>query len=198
MDVLTCFWCNYNTLVECISVFLYVCVCVWKKTIIVLETKTQIKASSVVGVLQGDCGQSREGKCTERGDGWEDLPDLCRVSRRCQVYSSSGPPCGCWEEDGHCACSYLLTLLLSVWSSCWFSVLNRVHSASPEQLMEMHHEQANPKNAVVSAGSPPCCLQISFKHWKIQKLKIHYSLLIHSIKNRWCHKGHELCSLLTD
>lgn len=39
-------------------------------------------------------------------------------------------------------------------SSCWFSVLNRVHSASPEQLMEMHHEQANPKNAVVSAGVP--------------------------------------------
>lgn len=36
-------------------------------------------------------------------------------------------------------------------SSGWFSVLSRVHSASPEQLMEMHHEQANPKNAVVSA-----------------------------------------------
>uniref|UniRef100_A0A3Q3W028 Myosin X, like 1 n=1 Tax=Mola mola TaxID=94237 RepID=A0A3Q3W028_MOLML len=33
-------------------------------------------------------------------------------------------------------------------ASCWFSVLSRVHSASPEQLMEMHHEQANPKNAV--------------------------------------------------
>ncbi|KAM3608206.1 uncharacterized protein V6R79_021047 [Siganus canaliculatus] len=33
-------------------------------------------------------------------------------------------------------------------ASCWFNVLSRVHSASPEQLMEMHHEQANPKNAV--------------------------------------------------
>ncbi|XP_077473442.1 unconventional myosin-X isoform X1 [Stigmatopora argus] len=33
-------------------------------------------------------------------------------------------------------------------ASGWFSVLSRVHSASPEQLMEMHHEQANPKNAV--------------------------------------------------
>ncbi|TNN03089.1 hypothetical protein fugu_000118 [Takifugu bimaculatus] len=33
-------------------------------------------------------------------------------------------------------------------ASCWFSVLSRVHTASPEQLMEMHHEQANPKNAV--------------------------------------------------
>lgn len=171
-----------------LSVLMFFCMCV-KKTIIVLETKTQINASSAVGVLQGDCGQSREGKCTECGDGWEDLPDLCRVSRRCQVYCSSVPPCGCWDEAGHCACSDLLTLLLSVWSSCWFSVLNRVHSASPEQLMEMHHEQANPKNAVVSAGSPLCCLQISFKHWKIQKLKIHYSLLIHSIKNRGCHKG---------
>ncbi|XP_077392847.1 unconventional myosin-X isoform X2 [Festucalex cinctus] len=33
-------------------------------------------------------------------------------------------------------------------ASGWFSVLSRVHSASPEQLTEMHHEQANPKNAV--------------------------------------------------
>uniref|UniRef100_A0A3B4WZB5 Myosin X, like 3 n=1 Tax=Seriola lalandi dorsalis TaxID=1841481 RepID=A0A3B4WZB5_SERLL len=33
-------------------------------------------------------------------------------------------------------------------ASGWFSVLSRVHSASPDQLMEMHHEQANPKNAV--------------------------------------------------
>lgn len=38
--------------------------------------------------------------------------------------------------------------------SCWFSVLSRVHTASPEQLMEMHHEQANPKNAVVSNVLP--------------------------------------------
>ncbi|XP_037394855.1 unconventional myosin-X [Pygocentrus nattereri] len=33
-------------------------------------------------------------------------------------------------------------------ASGWFSVLSRVHSATPEQLMEMQHEQANPKNAV--------------------------------------------------
>ncbi|KAA8588217.1 hypothetical protein FQN60_001411, partial [Etheostoma spectabile] len=33
-------------------------------------------------------------------------------------------------------------------ASGWFNVLSRVHSVSPEQLMEMHHEQANPKNAV--------------------------------------------------
>uniref|UniRef100_A0A3Q3R0T2 Myosin X, like 1 n=1 Tax=Monopterus albus TaxID=43700 RepID=A0A3Q3R0T2_MONAL len=33
-------------------------------------------------------------------------------------------------------------------ASGWFNALSRVHSASPEQLMEMHHEQANPKNAV--------------------------------------------------
>ncbi|XP_068602601.1 unconventional myosin-X [Brachionichthys hirsutus] len=33
-------------------------------------------------------------------------------------------------------------------ASCWFSVLSRVHSAGPGQLLEMHHEQANPKNAV--------------------------------------------------
>ncbi|KAG7275708.1 LOW QUALITY PROTEIN: hypothetical protein CRUP_011335 [Coryphaenoides rupestris] len=31
----------------------------------------------------------------------------------------------------------------------WFNVLSRVHTASPEQRMEMHHEQANPKNAVL-------------------------------------------------
>uniref|UniRef100_A0A8C3G8P5 Myosin X, like 1 n=1 Tax=Cyclopterus lumpus TaxID=8103 RepID=A0A8C3G8P5_CYCLU len=33
-------------------------------------------------------------------------------------------------------------------ASGWFNVLSRVHSARPEQLTEMHHEQANPKNAV--------------------------------------------------
>ncbi|XP_053482052.1 unconventional myosin-X isoform X2 [Ictalurus furcatus] len=33
-------------------------------------------------------------------------------------------------------------------ASGWFSVLSRVHSASPQQLMEMQNEQANPKNAV--------------------------------------------------
>uniref|UniRef100_A0A8D0DDM7 Myosin X, like 1 n=1 Tax=Sander lucioperca TaxID=283035 RepID=A0A8D0DDM7_SANLU len=33
-------------------------------------------------------------------------------------------------------------------ASGWFNVLSRVHSVSPEQLVEMHHEQANPKNAV--------------------------------------------------
>lgn len=29
-------------------------------------------------------------------------------------------------------------------------MLSRVHSATPEQLLEMQHEQANPKNAMVS------------------------------------------------
>ncbi|XP_053732174.1 unconventional myosin-X [Synchiropus splendidus] len=33
-------------------------------------------------------------------------------------------------------------------ASGWFNVLSRVHSANHQQLMEMHHEQANPKNAV--------------------------------------------------
>ncbi|XP_023661619.2 unconventional myosin-X [Paramormyrops kingsleyae] len=33
-------------------------------------------------------------------------------------------------------------------ASGWFSVLSRVHSATPEQLLEMQHEQANPKNAM--------------------------------------------------
>ncbi|XP_028809967.1 unconventional myosin-X-like [Denticeps clupeoides] len=33
-------------------------------------------------------------------------------------------------------------------ASGWFNVLSRVHSASPEQLLDMSHEQANPKNAV--------------------------------------------------
>ncbi|TNN84477.1 Unconventional myosin-X [Liparis tanakae] len=37
-------------------------------------------------------------------------------------------------------------------ASGWFNVLSRVHSARPEQLTEMHHEQANPKNAVKSKG----------------------------------------------
>lgn len=60
--------------------------------------KYRLKTSSNFGVLQGDCGQSREGKCTERGDGWENLPDLCRVSRGCQVYGSSVLSCGCREE----------------------------------------------------------------------------------------------------
>ncbi|KAG7330718.1 hypothetical protein KOW79_004687 [Hemibagrus wyckioides] len=33
-------------------------------------------------------------------------------------------------------------------ASGWFSMLSRVHSASPQQLMEMQNESANPKNAV--------------------------------------------------
>ncbi|XP_047669302.1 unconventional myosin-X [Tachysurus fulvidraco] len=33
-------------------------------------------------------------------------------------------------------------------ASGWFTVLSRVHTATPEQLLEMSHEQANPKNAV--------------------------------------------------
>ncbi|XP_016127079.1 unconventional myosin-X-like [Sinocyclocheilus grahami] len=33
-------------------------------------------------------------------------------------------------------------------ASGWFTVLSRVHNATPEQLLEMSHEQANPKNAV--------------------------------------------------
>ncbi|KAJ8253356.1 hypothetical protein GJAV_G00212020 [Gymnothorax javanicus] len=33
-------------------------------------------------------------------------------------------------------------------ASGWFNVLSRVHTATPEQLLEMQHEQANPKNAV--------------------------------------------------
>uniref|UniRef100_A0A673NGL6 Unconventional myosin-X-like n=1 Tax=Sinocyclocheilus rhinocerous TaxID=307959 RepID=A0A673NGL6_9TELE len=33
-------------------------------------------------------------------------------------------------------------------ASGWFNVLSRVHSATPEQLLQMQHEQANPKNAV--------------------------------------------------
>ncbi|KAK3569434.1 hypothetical protein QTP86_030061 [Hemibagrus guttatus] len=33
-------------------------------------------------------------------------------------------------------------------ASSWFSMLSRVHSASPQQLMEMQNESANPKNAV--------------------------------------------------
>lgn len=47
--------------------------------------------------------------------------------------------------------------------SGWFNVLSRVHSASPEQLLQMQHEQANPKNAVVSVRtnltlSAPLCV----------------------------------------
>uniref|UniRef100_A0A9J7YPD9 Myosin X, like 1 n=1 Tax=Cyprinus carpio carpio TaxID=630221 RepID=A0A9J7YPD9_CYPCA len=33
-------------------------------------------------------------------------------------------------------------------ASGWFTVLSRVHNATPDQLLEMSHEQANPKNAV--------------------------------------------------
>uniref|UniRef100_A0A673CT82 Myosin X, like 3 n=1 Tax=Sphaeramia orbicularis TaxID=375764 RepID=A0A673CT82_9TELE len=47
-------------------------------------------------------------------------------------------------------------------ASGWFNVLSRVHSASPEQLMEMHHEQANPKNAVVSSMCVSCTRPNSF------------------------------------
>uniref|UniRef100_A0AAQ5Y551 Myosin X, like 3 n=1 Tax=Amphiprion ocellaris TaxID=80972 RepID=A0AAQ5Y551_AMPOC len=48
-------------------------------------------------------------------------------------------------------------------ASGWFNVLSRVHSASPEQLMEMHHEQANPKNAVVTLNCGlTACIPNSF------------------------------------
>uniref|UniRef100_A0A4W5LK56 PH domain-containing protein n=1 Tax=Hucho hucho TaxID=62062 RepID=A0A4W5LK56_9TELE len=33
-------------------------------------------------------------------------------------------------------------------ASAWYNVLSKVHVYSPEQLMDMSHEQANPKNAV--------------------------------------------------
>lgn len=45
--------------------------------------------------------------------------------------------------------SYIL--LTSVFlCSGWFNVLSKVRVCTPEQLLEMSHEQANPKNAVVS------------------------------------------------
>lgn len=72
------------------------------------------------------------------------------------------PPCGCqWKFTVSFSITLLLTFAFRTPSdpfSGWFNVLNRVHSASPEQLMEMHHEQANPKNAVVSAVLPLSCL----------------------------------------
>lgn len=43
------------------------------------------------------------------------------------------------------------TRLTSVFlRSGWFNVLSKVRVCTPEQLLEMSHEQANPKNAVVS------------------------------------------------
>lgn len=42
-------------------------------------------------------------------------------------------------------------LLTSVFlCSGWFKMLSKVRVCTPEQLLEMSHEQANPKNAVVS------------------------------------------------
>jgi len=52
-----------------------------------------------------------------------------------------------------CNWTKLLSLTLQICSlslSGWFTVLSRVQNATPEQLLEMSHEQANPKNAVVS------------------------------------------------
>lgn len=42
-----------------------------------------------------------------------------------------------------------LTIALSLHSQ-WFSVLSQVHSSTDQEIREMHDEQANPQNAVVS------------------------------------------------
>lgn len=44
------------------------------------------------------------------------------------------------------------SVLMEPLSPCsgWFNVLSKVRVCTPEQLLEMSHEQANPKNAVVS------------------------------------------------
>ena len=44
-----------------------------------------------------------------------------------------------------------VTVVLSVHSQ-WFSVLSQVHSSTDQEIREMHDEQANPQNAVVSDG----------------------------------------------
>lgn len=47
-----------------------------------------------------------------------------------------------------------VTVALSLHSQ-WFSVLSQVHSSTDQEIREMHDEQANPQNAVVSeAGCP--------------------------------------------
>uniref|UniRef100_A0A8C5B6I2 Myosin X, like 1 n=1 Tax=Gadus morhua TaxID=8049 RepID=A0A8C5B6I2_GADMO len=38
----------------------------------------------------------------------------------------------------------------------WFNVLSKVRVCTPEQLLDMSHEQANPKNAVVRLTARPC------------------------------------------
>lgn len=42
--------------------------------------------------------------------------------------------------------------------SQWFSVLSQVHASTEQEIREMHDEQANPQNAVVSVddGTPGC------------------------------------------
>lgn len=37
--------------------------------------------------------------------------------------------------------------------SQWFSVLSQVHASTDQEIREMHDEQANPQNAVVSEHS---------------------------------------------
>uniref|UniRef100_A0A4W5NPQ3 Myosin X n=1 Tax=Hucho hucho TaxID=62062 RepID=A0A4W5NPQ3_9TELE len=57
------------------------------------------------------------------------------------IRAANGPPV-------HCSVESLPPSPSLSPSSGWFNMLSRVHSASPDQLMEMNHEQANPKNAV--------------------------------------------------
>jgi len=78
-------------------------------------------------------------------------------------------------------CWLLLSELPLTPSSGWFNVLSRVHSASPEQLLEMNHEQANPKNAVVSAASPrlgPSLKSTSFSRNNEACNWISYSMMV--------------------
>lgn len=103
----------------------------------------QLLRSDTFASLQGDRGQSWEGERPEHCDRWENLPGVRWVARGCKVGDIKQKK---WISVPEQIFNHSSVSLCSG----WFNVLSKVRVCTPEQLLDMSHEQANPKNAVVS------------------------------------------------
>lgn len=88
----------------------------------------------------------------------ENALNIVTDERTYQVFAESPEDARCrrLKQQQHLGCVtvYVRPLMCPNTSVClcsgWFNVLSKVRVCTPEQLLEMSHEQANPKNAVVS------------------------------------------------
>lgn len=96
----------------------------------------------------------------------ENALNLVTDERTYQVFAESPEDARCGGGLSHFVdtfSAFLLDLCIQTFNdfcvflcSGWFNVLSKVRVCTPEQLMEMSHEQANPKNAVVSPQKTAC------------------------------------------